>query len=179
MIDIFDKGVQAKCKRASWRLFVCAVWRDEHIQRGKGARQLLLDVSAFLATNGFSCTDDDQIARLEVGLDGIVRRADDALCAVSLDRRADLFGDREAEAIDEHLLRIFLLESRGGKVAQDVDRNGLAYGARALPICLLIQMVFFDCNIFHLTPKTSAYQKPRCAKCGIGGFYVLSKILKN
>ena len=156
------------------------VGRFEHIQRAKCFFQLASHLGAGLTVNGLTGADDDQKACPQVRLERIVGGADDALGAVTLDGRADLFGDREAESVDELLFGVFLLEAVRGVIAEHVDGNRLADGALALPICFLIQMVFFDCNIFHVTDQKPPYTKnPDARKYGIGGFYVLSKILKN
>jgi len=90
--------------------------------------QVLQNVAAFGFVAGFSCRNHDQLAHNELMLlcDCAPRLANDTLGSVSFHRAAQLFRSRDANAVDDLLLRMALLQKTGMLVVKNKQNDPLA-----------------------------------------------------
>ena len=151
----------------------------KQIQLGKGVGQLPRKNGAFLTVDGFTGADDDEKACFQVGTAGVVRRTQDALSAVALYGAADLLGDRQTQTVDGSFLGMRVAQLTRRQIPQDVDGAVFPHEALAASIRLIVQMIFFDGNIFHRSPaygmpyiKNPDARKTEAAFGDIGSFYV-------
>ena len=152
---------------------------DRQLQLAEGELQLPKDLGALFTVYGAAGADDDQKPCLQAGTKGIVSGSDHSLCPISRHSRSDLFGDRNSQTVHEYLLGVFLPQPLGGKVLQHVDRYVLPHESLSVLVRLSEQMVFSNCDIFHVLYGVGCAEikNPDARKTGtafkvIGGFYL-------
>jgi len=147
--------------------FLC-LGRRQKSKLTKGPYQLARHVRAFRGYDRTSRTDDDKISCFELCFDRVVGRANDSLCAVTFNCAAKLFGNGKSQSVDVYLLRMSIFELFRFQVAQNINGDVLTYAALAASESLVIQMMLFNCNVFH---KNTHISKTPMRNV-IGGFYI-------